>query len=430
MSTQVRAPHRVPKFRHHKASGQGYVCIDGRALYLGPHEKPETLERYHQFIAEWLAAGRQLRVAPEELTINELLARFWTHALTYYRKASGDPTSELTCLRLAFRPLKELYGTTRAQAFKPLALKAVRQRMVDRGGCRTTVNKHISRIKLLFRWGVENELVSGETYHALTAVAGLRRGRCEARESEPVRPVPGPWIEAIRPYVSRQVWAMIQLQLLTGARAGEIVTMRPCDLDTSGRVWIYSPVEHKTAHHGHRRFIYLGPRAQQVIAPFLAGRATDAALFSPADGERERRAARHADRRTPLSCGNRPGTNRKERARRRPGTCYDVAAYRRAIARACDLAFPPPEHLARQPKETHKAWRKRLTADQKRELAAWQREHRWHPHQLRHNAATELRREFGLDAARVILGHRSPTVTDIYAELDHTKAVDAMLRVG
>ena len=33
-------------------------------------------------------------------------------------------------------------------------------------------------------------------------------------------------IDAIKPFVSRQVWALVQLQLLTGARAGELVGMR------------------------------------------------------------------------------------------------------------------------------------------------------------------------------------------------------------
>lgn len=54
----------------------------------------------------------------------------------------------------------------------------------------------------------------------------------------------------------------------------------------------------------------------------------------------------------------------------------------------------------------------------------------WHPHQLRHNAATNLRKEFGLETARVILGHRSAAVTTIYAEADQQKTIEAMLRVG
>ncbi len=37
----------------------------------------------------------------------------------------------------------------------------------------------------------------------------------------------------------------------------------------------------------------------------------------------------------------------------------------------------------------------------------------WHPHQPRHNAATELRKEFGIEAARIILGHHSPAITEV-----------------
>jgi hypothetical protein len=55
---------------------------------------------------------------------------------------------------------------------------------------------------------------------------------------------------------------------------------------------------------------------------------------------------------------------------------------------------------------------------------------RWHPHQLRHNAATWLRKEFGLDIARVVLGHRSPQITEHYAEIDFGKTQEIMGRVG
>jgi hypothetical protein len=41
-----------------------------------------------------------------------------------------------------------------------------------------------------------------------------------------------------------------------------------------------------------------------------------------------------------------------------------------------------------------------------------------------------LRKEFGLDVARVILGHSSSSVTEIYAEVDHAKAISVMEQVG
>ena len=56
----------------------------------------------------------------------------------------------------------------------------------------------------------------------------------------------------------------------------------------------------------------------------------------------------------------------------------------------------------------------------------------WKPlqHQLRHNAATFLRKEFGLETARIILGHRSAVITEVYAEQDQEKAMEAIVRVG
>lgn len=55
---------------------------------------------------------------------------------------------------------------------------------------------------------------------------------------------------------------------------------------------------------------------------------------------------------------------------------------------------------------------------------------KWHPHQLRHNAATTLRKEFGLDVAEVILGHRQLAVTQIYAERDEARAEEVVRRIG
>ena len=64
------------------------------------------------------------------------------------------------------------------------------------------------------------------------------------------------------------------------------------------------------------------------------------------------------------------------------------------------------------------------------QLKAWQKAHRWHPHQLRHTRAMELKREAGLDVARAVLGHRSPIITEHYATLDVAKAAEVMARIG
>jgi len=205
---------------------------------------------------------------------------------------------------------------------------------------------------------------------------------------------------------------MIRLQMFTGMRPGEVVALRPCDVDHSGPVWVYEPAAHKTEHHGRRRRIYLGPKAQRVLAPFLEGRSPFVCCFSSAEAEAERRAKVSAQRTTPLSCGNRPGTNRKSRPRKSPRDHYDVNSYRRAIDYACRKAFPPPNGI------------------DEAALKVWRKAHRFHPHQLRHNAATFLAREYGIEAAQVVLGHATLSVTQVYAERDFAKAAAIMAEVG
>jgi len=69
----------VPSLRLHKASGQAYVVLSGKAFYCGKPDDPATEQRYHKALAEWMAAGRQLPAEPNTITVKELLARFWTH---------------------------------------------------------------------------------------------------------------------------------------------------------------------------------------------------------------------------------------------------------------------------------------------------------------------------------------------------------------
>ena len=409
---QNQKPTRVPSYRRHRPSGQAVVTLDGRDFYLGRWNTQASRVEYDRHITEWLAAGRRLTPEAEDvdLTITELIAHYIRFAKGYYRK-NGILTDEVAGIRAALRPLKRLYGQHDTKNFGPLALKAVRQSLIDGAKSRKYINDCINRIKRMFRWAVENELARASVLHGLQAVQGLRRGRSDAYEPEPVGPVPDEIVDATLPHVSPVVAAMIRLQRLTGMRSGELVILRGCDLDMSGRIWIYRPSSHKTEHHGHQRTICLGPQAQGVIGPFLKPDLSGY-LFSPQHSEVQRRAARSMLRKTPLSYGNGPGTNRKRIPKCKAGEHYSPDSYRRAVARACEKAFPAPTDLSGE------------------EIAHWQKERRWHPHQLRHNAATRIRKEFGLDAARTVLGHRSAAITDMYAEVDQTKAAEIMGRVG
>lgn len=402
----------LPKYRRHKASGQAVVTIAGKDHYLGPWQSAASKAEYDRLISEWLASGRpSTRPTPErEYMVSELILAFAKFAKGYYVK-NGRATGTAENFRRPLSMLRKLYGRTPARSFGPLALKAIRQKMIEAGHSRRYINDNIERIKQVFQWGVSEELVPADVFHALQAVKGLRKGRSEARETAPVEPVDDEVVEATLPYLPPVVADMIRLQRLTGARPGEICSLRPVDVDRSGEVWKYTPAEHKTEHHGRQRVIPIGPRAQAILLPYLL-RDANAFCFSPKESEQKRRAARHAQRKTPIRYGNRPGTNRKRRPARPPQDCYTNDSYRRAIHRACDLAFPPPEDL---PQEQH---------------AQWRSQHRWSPNRLRHTAATEIRRRFGLEAAQVTLGHSSADVTQIYAERDWALAERVIREVG
>jgi integrase len=204
---------------------------------------------------------------------------------------------------------------------------------------------------------------------------------------------------------------MVRLQRLVGCRPGEICRLRPCDTDRSDAVWVYRPFQHKTKHRGHNRLIFIGPQAQEILGPYML-RDPDAYCFAPAESERNRLKQKHAARKTPLSCGNRPGSNRVRKRIRPVGQRYSASAYARAVLRACDLAD----------RAAHKAAPSIAVEDRVVD--------RWSPNQLRHAAATEIRRRFGLEAAQVVLGHSRADVTQVYAERDNGLAAKIMSEVG
>jgi len=406
----------VPSYRLHRQSGQAIVTLSNKDILLGPHGTAASRGEYRRRLAEWIVNGRRLPRTGLDLTVTELIAAFKVHAEKYYRHLDGTPTGEVQNFRMALRPLRELYGRTQAHEFGPLALDAVRSQMILRGWRRRTINKSVGRIRAMFRWAAARELLPASIYQALTTLDGLRAGKSAAIESDPVKPVPDEVVNATLPHLSPVVGGMVQLQRLTGARPGEICTMRISDIDRSGTVWTYTPSSHKTAHHGHRRTIFIGPKAQAILGPFMLKIDATSFCFSPADADRDRRTNLHAERKTPLSCGNRPGTNQRRRPKRKPGQKYSVDSYRRAIARACDVAFPPPAELLKQGKES--------------DLADWRQNHRWYPHRLRHSAATEIRAQFGIEAAQHILGHASLNITELYAAKNDELARSVAEKIG
>lgn len=405
--------NHVPAYRLHKQSGQAVVTLpDGLGgrhdILLGKHDTPESHAEYARVIGEWLANGRRPPTpagpSAPDLTVNELLLDYWRWAEQHYRDAEGNPGRELENLKAALRPLRQLYGHTAAAQFGPLALRALQEEMARSGLCRTTVNARINRVRRFFKWAVSFERLPASVHHALHEVPGLQWGRGAVRESEPVAAVPAEVVEATLFYAPAPVAAMARLQLLTGCRPGEVMRMRAADLKTTGEAWEYRPAYHKNKHRGQDRVIFIGPKAQEVLRPFLKPD-LHAYLFSPreyVEALHARRSQQRRTRRTPSELRRR----RKAAPRRKPADRYNRRSYRVAIIRAVDRAN---EERARQglPPLPH-----------------------WCPLQLRHTAGTAIRSQYGVEAAKVILGHKEVETTQIYAERDLAHAAEIAAKIG
>lgn len=462
-----RKKAEFPALRRHKPSKQGVVTLSGRDRYLGPwpddveDPPPAVRAEYDRLIAEWLAAGRpacEPRARPatpsadsppsDALTVGELCVRFMHHAEQHYRRPDGSETNEVSEYRLSLRPLVHLYGKSPAGDFGPLKVKAVRELLVSgydhpKHGpqpalARTLINHRIGRVVRMFKWAASDELVPAGVYHALKTVTGLQKGRSKARESEPVKPVAVAVVEATLPHMQPTPRAAARLQLLTGARAGELLTLKASDLVIGGTVWLYKVQAHKGSWRGKTKTIPIGPRGQEVIAPLLkrccpicktvdrakwigwrgttcgpcADRLDEAGLcgpwpagvltetesdyhiFDPAEAVRELRSRQRSERKTKVQpsqkCRKKKNPKRKARDR------YTVHSYDTAIARACKTAGV--EH--------------------------------WSSHQLRHTAGTRIRATHGLEAAQILLGHEKADVTQLYAEKNLTLAVKLAAELG
>jgi len=180
---------KVPSYRLHKARGLSVVTIRGRNIYLGRYDSPESRAAYDRVIREFTMSRG---VAPSErasLTIAEFVLIYWRHAQTYYPAATL-----LSTIKPPLKRLRQHCGDQLVAEFRPMRLKVLRQALLDsrdkrgRRLSRRYVNNLIAQIRAFFKWGVGEELVPPSVYQSLQAVDGLRPGRTDAPEPDPVGP--------------------------------------------------------------------------------------------------------------------------------------------------------------------------------------------------------------------------------------------------
>ena len=344
-------------------TGVYYVYVHRKRVYLGKGDKKAIEIRYKKFLRQLLDSDGDVSPAPaitagESITLIVLADEFMKAHENYYAR-HGSQSKQLDRFRTALSFPVSLYPDLEANDFGAKKLIETRDAMIaTERFCRSYINTLVMAIRHVFSWGVEQEYVRPETLVALRAVAPLKRGKTDARETARVLPVSSKTVEATLPFLPPTVAAIVTVQRFTGMRPSEVLNMRVRDLAPYGSGFRYILEDDKTSYRralGDFRTVYLGARAASACAPYLSHKTPDAFVF-PADEE-----------------NNVP---------------YKSTSYGRAITRAAKRANVP----------------------------------HWSPYQLRHLFATEVRHALGLEAAQTALGHKNADVTQIYAERDETLA--------
>jgi integrase len=363
---------QIPAYQKHP-SGQARVRIRGKDYYLGKHGTPESHQRYDELIEE-LVIGQIDQVSAKSLT--SILAAWWPECKRRYTKGKGKLGGAINW-RPTIRLLREKYGDLPADKLTAKMLRnLIEGEAAKKNWSLTYAKDTLARVKLIFRWAVEEDLLDVTAYQRV-ALCKIRNGR----ETEPIEPVADELVDRTLPHLSPKLADMVRLQRLTGMRPGELVIMRPDDVDRTGDIWVYIPEYHKTEHRGKKRQIYIGPKAQKILGPWLLKADGDGYIFPTS------RAAH-----------------------------YTTDSYRQLIQRACERRHARKAAL----------WTKRYPdRPYPRPLV------KWSPNQIRKAAATSIRAVLDVEHAASILGHSSATVTgDHYAAADRRRAIEAAKLLG
>lgn len=230
----------------------------------------------------------------------------------------------------------------------------------------------------MLEWALDEALITATVKAELSQVKGVKRGRSAAPERAPVRAIDDTTISSTLAHMMHNTADMVQVHRLTGMRPGELCGMRWRDIDTTRTPWIYRvPAEINKndwrGELGRPRVVCIGPKAREILERHRESEIP----FSPKTAMIEYLTAKRDARKTPLYGEKK---NAAVHVPRTLGERWTTDGYSRTIRAACRRAGIAP----------------------------------WAANRLRHAFGTEVRRRYGLEAARAVLGHTGGSVTDIY----------------
>jgi hypothetical protein len=117
----------MPPYRLHEKSGQAVVTLTDRYtrreedILLGIYDSEESRVEYQRVVLAWEVRGYILRSqdSTSDITIAELVTRYWDFVQGYYRHPDGTPTGEVHSMTYSLRPIDYLFGKMRVRDFGP-----------------------------------------------------------------------------------------------------------------------------------------------------------------------------------------------------------------------------------------------------------------------------------------------------------------------
>ena len=375
-----------------KDRGYAYVRLNGRKIQLGLWGTPEAEKAYRRILKSWASNPATAHMKPGEQVFLDQLC----YAFVQARNNKNDHGNYKTAIEV----LLSVYSGEPVETFDFNSLEVVRNEFIQRGYCRTHINKLTSMVRSIFYWGVPRKWVPASVAESLRYLKPLLEGQTDAPEQPSRQDVPDETVAQTLPYLLPTIADMVRVQRAACMRPSEVCRMRVGEIDQSGEVWLYTPRKHKNSWRNHKKVIALGKFEQSIIAPRLVGKQPDAPVFSPKEALREKYARDAVKRKTKVQPSQ---AMRREQNAKNPKSkvsdFYDTGSYGKSI------------------KKSIKTANKRLPDNE-------QIPH-WTPYQLRHTAISAIIKSTGsADVARAVAGQKSITTTLIYNHADEQIAVE------
>jgi integrase len=223
-----------------------YATVGGRKISLGVQgreNKAEAVRAWHRLMAE---EPKPEEKAPKTATVKQVIDGFL---------ADAEPRVSTGCLRnyrIFLKPFSKKHGTRPAESLTATEVESFARKPDWSSTYRANF---FASLVTAYRWAERERLIERSPLHGLRRPPKASRGRKALVSADDHK--------TLCQHADPSFRAFLQLLWLTGARPGEIAGLKAEELDLDQGVVVLT--DHKTAHLGKSRVLFLSAEAVGVI---------------------------------------------------------------------------------------------------------------------------------------------------------------------